>query len=201
MRVDLGLESLQLIGPVGQLQGVFPQNQLIQGLHHDPEAAGQDADFIIAFGFDLHMELAGLDLVDGGNQRLDRGGEADGDDDRRHNNNRQKQRVHPGIDPGQIPGVLIQVAVGNLLDHRPLHKRGLHLLVNGHAVEIRFLPLKAAVISGNLGEPAVSRFAAPFGGELAVHDCSVFIQNIQILILRIVQLGADPLQEIQTQIH
>ncbi|MNN99294.1 hypothetical protein D3C81_2188930 [compost metagenome] len=67
------------------------------------------------------------------------------------------------------------MAVGNLLDHRPFHKRGLHLLVNGHAVEIRFLPLEAAVLSGNLGEPTVSRLGAPFGRELAVHNRSIFI--------------------------
>ncbi|MNC55809.1 hypothetical protein D3C75_1053610 [compost metagenome] len=82
MRIDLRLQRPQLIGFIGQLQPVFPQNQIIDRIHHAAEMLGQHTDLIIARTADLHLQITGTHLIHIPGQLLDRGSDPEGDEDR-----------------------------------------------------------------------------------------------------------------------
>src|SRR5690606_13959929 len=105
MRVDLRLQRLQLVRLVGELEPVFPHDQLVEPLHQLMEPFGQNADFVMALHADVEVRVqtAALDFVDVADQFFDRIGEADGNNNGGDDRQDKEQRDDETVDQRDAP--------------------------------------------------------------------------------------------------
>ncbi|MNI38262.1 hypothetical protein D3C73_923950 [compost metagenome] len=201
MRIDLGLQRLQLIGFVGQLKLIFLNDQIVDRAGHPGDFAGEEPEFILALNVHMGIQLTDLYLLGKGDQLLDRPGKADGDQHSPDSAKHQEQHTNAGIEPGNGPRISIQILIGHQLNDVPFEQRSINLPVHDN-------PLEPVLFPGKMSARPACRKPAPALGHLlpdpVLLGCkqrlALFIQHIQPFRVRIVHRLHDPLQFGQPEI-